>query len=57
MKWAERWAAPEPAHIPSGASPGRDRSSGPISPDEGTGHSAGRGLQDRATYPLHEGLQ
>jgi hypothetical protein len=39
------------ASFPSGAESGHKQSGGLFVPDEGSGHSAGRGLQGRLTYP------
>jgi hypothetical protein len=54
---AERRAAPKPARVPLGAEPGREQPSGLITPGEGLGHLAQRGLQDRPMYSSEEGHQ
>jgi len=50
-------AGPLPSRpaIPSGAEPGRDQSSGLITPGEGLCRQAQRGLQGRPRYPSDEG--
>lgn len=53
----ERWAAPEPARVPSGAEAGHEAPSGRLVPAEGLRPMPQRGLQDRPPYPVAEGLK
>ncbi len=55
FKRAERWAAPEPARIPSGAEAGLEQASGLLMPAEEMRRVPHRGLQGRPTYSLDEG--
>ena len=54
---AERWAAPEPALVPSGAEPGHMAPGGRHVPAEELRHCPQRGLQDRLGLPAFSGAR